>query len=218
MYTTNTEVDYKNTTFEYPDLTRIIGEPTTATLLTLIKEVRANASSVHSDLGGGEDGHLGLVCKPEVYATLAPEAGPYVRPENPGRLQLPEGLTQYQIAQQRDEHLEATRVFREVIGVDRALRQQIVAAIEPKYLRALRLPGTNKITQTIPEIFDNLFQTYGDVTPQDLRELTARVENITLPPEEPVDTIFAEIDDLATIADFANAPISEHQKINMAYI
>ena len=63
-----------------------------------------------------------------------------------------------------------------------------------------------------------MFQTYGDVTPQDLRELTARVENITLPPEELVDTIFAEIDDLATIADFTNAPLTEHQKINMAYI
>ena len=102
--------------------------------------------------------------------------------------------------------------------MDRALRQQIVAAIKTKYLRALRLPGTNKITQTIPEIFEHLFQTCGDVTPQDLRELTARVENITLPPEEPVDTIFAEIDDLTTIADFANAPLTKHQKINMAYI
>ena len=86
MYTANTDVDYKNTTFEYLDLTRIIGEPTTASLLTLIKEVQANASPVHSDLGGGEDGHLGLVCKPEVYATLAPEAELYVRLENPGRL------------------------------------------------------------------------------------------------------------------------------------
>ena len=63
-----------------------------------------------------------------------------------------------------------------------------------------------------------MFQTYGDVTPQDLRELTARVENITLPPEELVDTIFAEIDDLATIPDFANAPLTEYHKINMAYI
>ena len=61
MYTTTTEIDYKNTTFEYPELTRIIGELTTASLLTLIKEVRANASAVHSNLGGGEDRHLGLV-------------------------------------------------------------------------------------------------------------------------------------------------------------
>ena len=137
MYSANTKVDYRNTIFEYPDLTRIIGEPTTASLLTLIKEVRANASAVHCDLGGGEDGHLGLVCTPEVYATLAPGAEPYVRPENPGRLTLEDGLTQYQIAQGRDEHAKATRVFREVLGVDRVLRQQIVAAIEPKYLRDL---------------------------------------------------------------------------------
>ena len=38
MYATNTDIDYKNTTFKYPDLTRIIGEPITASLLTLIKK------------------------------------------------------------------------------------------------------------------------------------------------------------------------------------
>ena len=88
MYSANTKVDYRNTIFEYPDLTRIIGEPATASHLKLSKEVRANASAVHTDLGGGEDGHLGLVCTPEVHATLAPGAEPYVRPENPGRLAL----------------------------------------------------------------------------------------------------------------------------------
>ena len=97
---------------------------------------------------------------------------------NPGRLQL---------------HVEAMRVFREVLRVNQALRQQIVAAIKLKYKRALRLPRTNKITQMIPKIFEYLFQTYGDITPQDLKELMTRVENITLPPEERVNTIFAEI-------------------------
>ena len=79
--------------------------------MTLIKEVRANASSVHSDLGGGKDSYFGLDCKPEVYATLAPEAAPYIRPENPGRLQLKDRITQYQIVQCRDKRLEATGVF-----------------------------------------------------------------------------------------------------------
>ena len=87
----------------------------------LIKEVRANASSVHSDLGGGEDGHLALVCKPEVYATLAAETDPYVRLENSGRLQLEEGLAQYPITQWRDKHVEDTRVFCKVLGVDQAI-------------------------------------------------------------------------------------------------
>ena len=212
------DVDYKNNQFEYPELTRIIGEPSTATLIVLLKEVRSNASSVHTDLGGGEDGHLGLVCTPEVYQELVPTGDPYDRPENPGRLNLQLGMTQYEIAQARDEHAEATRVFREVIGVERAIRQQLVTAIEPKYLHALRSPGTNKLAQTIPEIFAHLFSTYGDVTPQDLRELTARVEGLIYPPQEPVDTIFGEIDDLATIANYAKAPLTDFQKVNMAYI
>ena len=91
---------------------------------------------------------------------------PYIRPDNPGRLQVGPGMTQYVITQARNEHAEATRVFREVIGVERALRQQIVMAVEPKYLRALRTPGTNKITHTIPAIFEHLFSTYGYVTPK----------------------------------------------------
>ena len=216
--TVNQDIDYKNNLFEHPELTRIVGEPTTATLITLQAEVRDNAQSVQSDLGGGANGHLGLVTTPEVYLALVPDATPYIRPANPGRLVVAEGLTQYQIAQVRDQHQEATRVFREVLGVERALIQQIVVAVEPKYLRALRTPGTNKLHQTIPEILQHLFATYGDVTPSVLRELTARVETLTFPPTEPVDTIFVEIDDLAAIADIANAPLSTTQKINMAFI
>ena len=213
------EIDYKNNLFEHPELSRIIGEPTTASLITLLAEVRDNAGSVQTDLGGGSHGHLGLVCDPNTYQRLVPDSEPYNRPENPGRLEIAEaGLTQYQIAQAREEHDEATRLFREVNGVERTLIQQIVAAVEPKYLRALRTPGTNKLNHTIPEIFNHLFDTYGDVTPSELRDLQARVEGLTLPPSEPVDSIFSEIDDLAAISEIAKAPMTATQKINMAYI
>ena len=216
--TNSSDIDYKNNLFEHPELSRIVGEPTTATLITLQAEVRDNAQSVQSDLGGGANGHLGLVCTPEAYSSLVPNATPYLRPTNPGRLQIANDLTQYQIAQARDQHNEATRVFREIVSVERALIQQIVLAIEPKFLRALRTSGTNKLNRTIPQVLTHLFETYGDVTPHDLRELTSRVESLTFPNTEPVDTIFGEIDDLAAIADIAGAPISATQKINIAYI
>ena len=142
------DIDYKKNWYEYPDLTRIIGEPTTATLITLHNEVKANAISVHCHLGGGEHGHLGLVCNPEAYATLVPGNTPYVRPANPGALQINGNETQFQIQQRDKEHREAKRLFREVIGVERAIIQQIVAAVEPKYLKALRNSLANKITKT----------------------------------------------------------------------
>jgi hypothetical protein len=42
-------------------LTRVHGQPTFDTLQTLSTELKANAASVPSTLGGGSYGHLGLV-------------------------------------------------------------------------------------------------------------------------------------------------------------
>ena len=54
-------------------------------------------------------------------------------------------LTQFQIAQAWDEHEESTRLFHKVIGVEHALLQQIVLAVEAKYLQAIYScqPGTH---------------------------------------------------------------------------
>ena len=90
-----------------------------------------------------------------------------------------------------------------------------MAAVAPKYLKALRNSVTNKIIKSIPEIFHYLFETYGDVSPQELRALTLQVESLNFPPNESVDTIFTEIDDLGTIAELARAPMTDQQKINM---
>ena len=78
-------IDYKNTHFEFPELTRIHGQPTTACLITLKREVRTNASTVHTVLGGGHTGHLGMTCTPQVYATV-PNSAPYQRPNAPPAL------------------------------------------------------------------------------------------------------------------------------------
>ena len=54
-------VDYVSAYFEFPILDRIHNEPTYQTLKTLKKQLKANAITVVSDLGGGQFGHLGLV-------------------------------------------------------------------------------------------------------------------------------------------------------------
>ena len=102
---------YKNNLFEHPELTRIVGEPTTATLIALQAEVCDNVQSIQSDLGGSANGHLGLVCTPQAYSSLVTDATPYLSPMNPGRLQIANGLTQHSIAQVREQHQEATRGF-----------------------------------------------------------------------------------------------------------
>ena len=65
-------VDYKIIYFQVPDLTKIHGEHTYPQLQPLLNQIKANASSVQSDLGGGIHGHLGLVCIPEEYEEVSP--------------------------------------------------------------------------------------------------------------------------------------------------
>ena len=43
----------------------------------------------------------------------------------------------------------------------------------------------------------------------------ARVEALAFPPQDPVNTILGEIDNLATIANYANAPTTSFQKIDI---
>ena len=51
-------IDYKGTSFEYPEVTKIYGEPTLGPLLELHGEIKANAVSVHTSLGGGRHRHM----------------------------------------------------------------------------------------------------------------------------------------------------------------
>ena len=138
-------IDYKNTCFDYPETNKIHREPTLGAIIELESQIDANAMSVHTSLGGGQHGHLGLVKRPERYADIE-DTEPYQRPVNPGILEV-EGGTAFEIAQQKAEHEEATRLFCEVLGVERALVQQLINAIDNKFLQGLKNISLEKLTK-----------------------------------------------------------------------
>ena len=58
--------------FPNPELTKIRGKPSRAKIIQMEKELKANASSVETQLGGGANGHLGLMMTAADYATWTP--------------------------------------------------------------------------------------------------------------------------------------------------
>ena len=74
-------VNYAASYFKYKTPTPMQGTPTNKTLKRLKMELRANASSVESDLGGGDHGYLGLVLTNAEYANVS--AIPFVPPNFP---------------------------------------------------------------------------------------------------------------------------------------
>lgn len=56
---------------EYPVLTKVVGELDYVSLKIIRDELKANTASIHSNLGGGTEGHLGLVIHPIEYSFVS---------------------------------------------------------------------------------------------------------------------------------------------------
>ena len=56
--------------FEYPVLTKVIGTLKYSSLKTIKDELKTNAACIHSELGGGQNGHLGLVLTHTEYTNV----------------------------------------------------------------------------------------------------------------------------------------------------
>jgi hypothetical protein len=213
---TSHAINYRDTYFEYPELTRIEGEPTAEHLIRLNKELKSNAISVYSNLGGAQHGHLFLVMTPAQFSMIS--ATPFERPPHPGPLRIEVGTTQHMAATLKEEHKEKLRLFREVEGVEKALIQQIVKAVRPEYLNALRNRSTNSINGPVYNIIDHLSTTYGRVTAQMFDDKSELLRQMTYDPNQPIDNIFTAVDELADFAELARNNITQRQCVSRAYL
>ena len=119
--------NYRNDFFQYEHLTSITEEPNFESLTRLKNELKANALSVPSTLGGGNHGMLGMVLTPEEFAIISNT--PFVRQQYPGPLQFPPGTTAIQSKMLEDAYKKRLKNYELVQGVEKALIQQMVRAI-----------------------------------------------------------------------------------------
>ena len=86
-------VNYCETIFKHPDLTKTKGVPTYETLHQIHNKIKANAMAVHSTLGGGQHSYLILLISPTAYALLTNI--PFVCQFHPGNLGIPIAATRH---------------------------------------------------------------------------------------------------------------------------
>ena len=206
-----------DTYFQHKLLTRIHGQSTYETLQTLATEIKANAASVPSTLGGGQYGHLGLILSDERYATLA-HTVPWVSPANPGPFVPPANGTGAQIEAAKDVWRELRLSFDLCQATENELIAQVVESIDPIYLRALLNRTTGQYSTDIRAVLLHLFTTHGKITPQQVKAKEMSTFNMHYDISQPVDTVFNTIDDLADLAEHARSPMTPQQMIDMAYV
>jgi hypothetical protein len=162
------QINYRESYFQHPSLTKISGDPTYTSLAKLERECKANGKSVSSTLGGGLRGHLGLVCSALTYNRVSPGV-PFVRPLLP---LLPDltSMTAPQIGATRQLYADELVVFQAYNLIERTIIQQINTALDQDCLVDLIDDETGLLEGTIPVIIQTLCDTYGEITPQLLRQ------------------------------------------------
>lgn len=213
-----THVDYVQTYFTHKVPTRIHGKPTYPGLKTLKQELRANASSVDSNLGGGNHGYLGLVLTDAEYQAI-PGVGAgnlFVAPAYPPALVIPLGTDPVAALSLRDFHKDAIQAYRECAQVEKLLCDHLQNSVERKYIDAYVNEDTQKIDTDIPIVLAHLFARYGIITGAQVKAKEDEMLKTNFVPSDPMVTVYNPIEKLAKFAHQARMPYSENQKIAFA--
>ena len=209
---TTANVDYINSVFEYPVLTKVIGKPTFLNLSTIEDELKANAGKVQCELGGGNNGHIGLLLSDTEQALIDPIL--YVRPIHPGPI-VPVGTTAIQNTNLRAQYNEELRMFREATAVEECLLKQLNDALPPHYLKCYRNNYSNKINTPIRDILADLFRTYGALDEGQLADKEAQLRSRIFDIQQPLVEMYNVVEDLQKIATASSSPYTDRQLVGI---
>jgi hypothetical protein len=154
-------------------VTKIHGQPKDQDITTLEKELIAIAASIPTTLGGGNHGHAGLIVDATKYLTMTGVA--FAIPPNPGI--YPAGLAANAAAGIRAraeaEHKEEVAQYEILKGVEQALKDIILEAVENDYLMENEDETLGYLNQTPRQMIDHLKARGGSLDFADTKTLLA---------------------------------------------
>jgi hypothetical protein len=151
---------------------------------------------------------------------IAPEtdAGPtlWISPQAPGWAPANTDSTAAQISAARHVWEEDIQTYRTYTSVQQALKKQIISVFEPMYLDVLNdnMVGFANISSI--DMLDHHFSTYGNITVVDL-EINFEHMRRAWYPQQPVESLFKQIQDCADSYEACGVLIGHPQQINVGY-
>jgi hypothetical protein len=198
--------------FPHSSIPKEIGEPTFEDLKVIRRLLNTNAMSVASYEGGG---HLDIIMTSEEYFAIAVDVFPV--PNNPGPSAAVVGsMTASVIAETTPLHREARQVYRTYHNVDQAIKKLSIESFDDAYLNALSDEIVGYANCRSLQLLIHLLAYYAMIAPT---ELTQNYERLNTPydPNQPIETIFQQIQDARSFAVAGGQPYGNAMIINVTY-
>jgi hypothetical protein len=206
--------------FPHPVLPTVQGDLDYQTIHATRKFLQANSRAIDTHLGGGTLGHLGLIISDASYAMISPttDVGPtlWTRPQAPRRAPSNTDGTSAQVSAARHIWEEDVQTYRTCTSVQQALKKHIISVFEPMYLEILNDNMVGYTNISARDMLDHLFKTYGNITAVDL-EINFEHMRRAWDPQQPVESLFKQIQDCADYSEAGDVLIGHPQQINVIY-
>jgi hypothetical protein len=137
-------------------------------------------------------------------------------PTSPGRAPANTDGTGAQISAARHIWEEDVQTYRTCTSMQQALKKQIISVFEPLYLEILNDNMVGYANISARDMLDHLFETYGNITGVDL-EINFEHMRRAWDPQQPVESLFKQIQDCADYSEAGGLLIGHPQKINVGY-
>jgi hypothetical protein len=163
---------------------------------------------------------LGLIISDVSYSNIAPptarEPTLWEAPNAPGRAPATTDGTAARISAARRVWEEDVQTYRTCTSVQQALKKKIISVFEPMYLEILNdnMVGYANISERY--MLDHLFDTYSTITSVDL-EINFEHMRRAWDSQQPVETLFKQIQYCDDYSEAGGVPIDPSQQINVGY-
>jgi hypothetical protein len=206
--------------FPHPVLPTVQGELDYQTIYATRKFLQANSRAIDTHLGGCTLVHLGFIISDASYAMISPttDAGPtlWTSPQAPGRTPANTDGTAAQISAARHIWEEDVQTYRTCTSVQQALKKQIISVFEPMYLDIFNDNMVGYANISAGDMLDHLFETYSNITAVDL-EINFEHMRRAWDPQQPVESLFKQIQDCTDYSEAGGVLIGHPQQINVGY-
>jgi hypothetical protein len=198
----------------YSSLPKVTGEPIFEDLKVIRRLLNTNTMSVSSYAGGGRHGHLGIIMTNEEYIAITADVFPI--PNNPGAsAEVVAEMRAAVIAKMTRLHREATQVYRTTQNVDQAIKKLILKAFDNAYLNGLSDEVVGNANCTSLQLLTHLVTFYAMSAPTELKQNYERL-NTPYDPNQPIETLFQQIQDTRAFAVADGQPYGNAMIINVA--
>jgi hypothetical protein len=207
------------TNFPWPVLTPVGSatvKPNYNALYTLQRELNANASSVHSNNGGGLNGHMALTVSNAEYLIRSNNVAfvvPIAPPNNPP---LPLAPTAAQIADIIRQHTADQKEFQAYHNTDKALVRLLIAAVPETYIDALSDAEYGFANVTCRQLLVHLHTNYGRISIAE-KEINHQRMTAAWHPPTPMEALFTQLDTGSRLANAAGEPVVDAQVARIGY-